>query len=238
MRYLSRLLENYLIPSPKIGILKKPYSALVLHFTEFNSKVFQPCEAVHLSIPEAEYDCGPGIRGVTVLVSPSNYHNLRASYSKFPRVTVRKLKFHSHDLTIQTILMLMCVHTSSNPPLYMASVTNVLQDMSASGDDFDFRDFKSRLPALEKELNPNQWQMLKQRLKLLETYLDLDASGSGCFGRIEAEQQLTIVDLSSPFVEAGSACALFNICIGLFMSETNSSRVIALDEAHKVTFSN
>lgn len=46
---------------------------------------------------------------------------------------------------------------------------------------------------------------------------------------------LTIVDLSCPFVDEGSACALFSICLDLFLESRNTaSRIVALDEAHKV----
>lgn len=46
---------------------------------------------------------------------------------------------------------------------------------------------------------------------------------------------LTIVDLSCPFVDADSACALFSICLDLFLESRNiASRIVALDEAHKV----
>jgi len=46
---------------------------------------------------------------------------------------------------------------------------------------------------------------------------------------------LTIVDLSCPFVDDTAACALFNICLELFLeSRGNIGRIVALDEAHKV----
>ncbi|KAL8887206.1 MAG: hypothetical protein Q9215_005192 [Flavoplaca cf. flavocitrina] len=45
---------------------------------------------------------------------------------------------------------------------------------------------------------------------------------------------LTIVDLSCPFVDESSACALFSICLDLFLESRNyASRIVALDEAHK-----
>lgn len=45
---------------------------------------------------------------------------------------------------------------------------------------------------------------------------------------------LTIVDLSCPFVDDSAACALFNICMELFLEARNvSGRLLALDEAHK-----
>ena len=46
---------------------------------------------------------------------------------------------------------------------------------------------------------------------------------------------LTIVDLSCPFVDESSACALFSICLDIFLESRNvASRIVALDEAHKV----
>lgn len=46
---------------------------------------------------------------------------------------------------------------------------------------------------------------------------------------------LTIVDLSCPFVDEAAACALFNMCLTLFLeSRRDIGRIVALDEAHKV----
>ena len=46
---------------------------------------------------------------------------------------------------------------------------------------------------------------------------------------------LTIVDLSCPFVDENAACALFVICLQLFLDKRHDvGRIVALDEAHKV----
>ena len=46
---------------------------------------------------------------------------------------------------------------------------------------------------------------------------------------------LTIVDLSCPFVDESAACAMFNICLALFLEDRQrAGRIVALDEAHKV----
>ena len=46
---------------------------------------------------------------------------------------------------------------------------------------------------------------------------------------------LTIVDLSCPFVDESAACAMFNICLALFLDKrAQAGRIVALDEAHKV----
>jgi len=47
---------------------------------------------------------------------------------------------------------------------------------------------------------------------------------------------LTIIDLSCPFVDESAACAMFNICLALFLEDrTQAGRIVALDEAHKVS---
>lgn len=46
---------------------------------------------------------------------------------------------------------------------------------------------------------------------------------------------LTIVDLSCPFVDESTACAMFNICLALFLEDRQKAgRIVVLDEAHKV----
>ena len=227
-----------MIPSPKIGVLRKPLSGLVLHFGEFNSRdAFRPCEAAYLASPDGTFADGRSVRGVTVLVSPSNYVNLKTLYCAIPGVTVRQLKLRSRDLTIQSMLTLMSVDSSSSQPLYMAQVTKVLRDMAALGGDFDYITFTQRLA--DVDLLPTQRRMLDQRLELLESFLDLESFDAGCFEDIGSGQQLTIVDLSCPFVDASAACVLFNICIGLFLAATSPEqlgKVIAVDEAHKVHY--
>ena len=48
---------------------------------------------------------------------------------------------------------------------------------------------------------------------------------------------ITIVDLSYPFVDVNTACSLFNICMGIYLeSNSRTSKIIAVDEAHKVNF--
>lgn len=46
---------------------------------------------------------------------------------------------------------------------------------------------------------------------------------------------LTIVNLSCPLVDESSACALFSVCLDIFLESRNrANRIVALDEAHKV----
>ena len=73
-----------------------------------------------------------------------------------------------------------------------------------------------------------EWSVQKAR----ERFLEKKSADSGW----DFEPgTLTIVDLSCPFVDESSACALFSICLDLFLESRNTaSRIVALDEAHKV----
>jgi hypothetical protein len=50
-----------------------------------------------------------------------------------------------------------------------------------------------------------------------------------------ASGQLTIIDLSDPFLDAASACGLFEIILRLFVrADVGTGKVVVMDEAHKV----
>jgi hypothetical protein len=89
------------------------------------------------------------------------------------------------------------------------------------------------------------------RLRLLESFLDIDKDDFSHWAPRKSntkrekttgndawkfkEGTLTIIDLSCPFVDENDACALFNICLGIFLERRDKGgRIIALDEAHKV----
>ena len=107
--------------------------------------------------------------------------------------------------------------------------------------------FKKKLK-LEK-FNEAQRTMLNMRLQLLESFM-FPRPGIEWSNMDDAEERriiakegiwsfqpgsLTIVDLSCPFVDESAACAMFNICLVIFLEERKEvSRIVALDEAHKV----
>nr|ANM86687.1 hypothetical protein [Cladonia uncialis subsp. uncialis]AUW30873.1 hypothetical protein [Cladonia uncialis subsp. uncialis] len=124
----------------------------------------------------------------------------------------------------------------------------------------NFADFEKRIEAVTP--NENQRTMLDSRIKLLRGFFLKPTTGKPQNGKKKEpdnQQQkdqatvdaylaryadktiwdfkageLTIVDLSCPFVEEGAACALFNICLQLFLEgRQDIGRLVALDEAHK-----
>ena len=111
----------------------------------------------------------------------------------------------------------------------------------------NYQDFKNRLNS--EKFNESQRTMLNIRLQILESFM-FPRSGVEWINKEDAKERdemknegiwsfqggsLTIVDLSCPFVDESAACAMFNMCLAIFLEErTNVSRIIALDEAHKV----
>lgn len=82
--------------------------------------------------------------------------------------------------------------------------------------------FEERMP---EKLNPQKWT--KEQIKKRKEQPDMWTPEPG---------SLTIVDLSDPFVNENSACALFDICLSLFLENHRvGGTVLALDEAHKVS---
>lgn len=84
------------------------------------------------------------------------------------------------------------------------------------------------------DFNTQQQTALEQRLVLLKTFVDTSAAGTKA--RFKAGQ-LTVVDLSDPFVDPGSACSLFEIVTRMFVrAEVDTGKVLVVDEAHKVRY--
>lgn len=124
----------------------------------------------------------------------------------------------------------------------------ILRDMAIANQgsqSFDYNRFKAQLE--EESLVNGQKLPLKMRLDVLESFfkpgsVQQPKNGKGkraAFSDHDAwkfpKGTLTIVDLSCSFVGPDDACALFNICISLFLKDRHDAgRIVAMDEAHKV----
>jgi cation transport regulator ChaB len=132
----------------------------------------------------------------------------------------------------------------------MQVVNKVLREMAEEGKELTFSAFKYQLNS--QNFAKGQSGPLNMRLRLLESFLDIDhddffspwaprrsnTNREKTTGNVAWEFKkgtLTIIDLSCPFVDENDACALFNICLGIFLERRDKGgRIIALDEAHKV----
>ena len=111
----------------------------------------------------------------------------------------------------------------------------------------NYQDFRNKLNS--EKFNEGQRLMLNARLQLLESFM-FPRDDIKWLNEDDAKERrkiaqpgiwsfepgsLTIVDLSCPFVDESTACSMFNICLAIFLEERGqTSRIVALDEAHKV----
>ncbi|KAH7398931.1 hypothetical protein DE146DRAFT_719015 [Phaeosphaeria sp. MPI-PUGE-AT-0046c] len=226
----SCILENALIPSKYLGKLEKPLSALVFSYAQFNGDGigFTVSEAAFLASPGPGSLSGAHVKHVRVLVPPSNFERISELYLKLPNVSVTPFKIRSRDLDVDVMLTLMNVSASDQTPLYMAQVMQILREMSTAGGAFDYDAFKQHLK--KKKFNPAQSSMLQMRLDILESFLDAsDNHPEPNFSTGE----ITIMDMSCPFVDANTASILFRIGLKLYRQTEGTGKMIVLDEAHK-----
>ncbi|KAL1859164.1 hypothetical protein Plec18170_002279 [Paecilomyces lecythidis] len=233
---LSCMLENTLLTPSKTGTLNRPLAGIIFHYDKFtNFSTTQLCEAAYL--------CSASIP-VRVLVSPSNFKTMERLYRNLPGLPLHAPKprvvpmyFREEHLNITMMKTLMAIGGEGNTPLYIEVLSQVLREMamqSQGSRGLDYTLFKKRLET--EKFTKDQLAPLRLRLQLLESFLDTSPKKSSKTAGIwEFEKgTLTIVDLSCPFVDENDACALFNICLSLFLENRNTSgRLVALDEAHK-----
>jgi hypothetical protein len=225
------ILENALVPSKQLGRLESPLSALVFSYGQFggDGSGFSISEAAFLGAPHPKHPGHGHVKKVHVLVSPSNYAKISRLYLRVLNVSVSKFKLKPQNLDIEIMLTLMNVSESNETPLYMAAVTQILRQMATEGFSFNYLTFKARLKKCR--FNPVQINMLQMRLGLLESFLDLDNS---CPSPQFREGEITIMDMSCPFVDANTACILFRIGLQRYLQSKAVGKMVVLDEAHKV----
>ncbi|KAF8651052.1 hypothetical protein AX16_004915 [Volvariella volvacea WC 439] len=224
----SVLLESCLIRDQRLGSLPKPLSAIVFNFDAAGTGgQARPCEAAYLSTMDPNRGGATFPPSVTVLVLPNCVDSMKQVYSNLPNVEVKPLHFSSTDIGGESLLSMMKLDSSTQMPLYMDVVMTVLRDMK----EFSLERFRTEIEG--KGLNPGQKAMLNLRLSLLESCL----KDGNQVNRVSAHfhrGHLTIIDLSSPFMDSSSACGFFNIILGLFLkAKIKSGKIIVLDEAHK-----
>lgn len=242
---LSCLLENSLFPSVA-NELPRPLTGIVFHYDTFiNDNKGSPCEAAYLST-------NPAVR-VRVLCAPTNEATIRRTYAGLPNVAIEPLSIREQDLTTKRMMDLMAVKKGESMPLYMHVVNRILRELRLKqqqmGGSFDYRAFKAMLA--QEDLTDSQRVPLAQRLETLESFMAPPQESATqkkkkkAVGAVVVKPagndwqpqagQLTILDLSCPCITAEGACALFNICLSLFLEQDAQrvGRIVALDEAHK-----
>lgn len=128
------------------------------------------------------------------------------------------------------MLKLMNVDESGRVPLYMAQILRILRHMAMQGVAFDYKTFKQHVN--NERFEAVQRNMLDMRLDLLESFLDL--KGLYKDDMLYEPGEITIMDMSCPFVDINTACLMFNCGLQRYMQSKASGKLVVLDEAHKV----
>ncbi|KAL8968177.1 MAG: hypothetical protein Q9197_005018 [Variospora fuerteventurae] len=243
---LSCMLEGALKDS-RAGKLVQPMAGLIFHFDKAaRSASHQPCEAAYL--------CSEGIP-VRVLVPMSNARQAEELYAKLPglpagarKPVVCPLLLLEEHLDVTSMMTLMKIDPGKGgTQLYMETVYEILRQLSMRNETaakFNYDAFREQLE--KHKLLDGQSGPLRQRLTLLEGVLAKVAKNwlSDWVGKHKDQKEinifsfepgtLTIIDLSSPFINEGGACALFDVCLHLFKDlGPKTGKMVALDEAHK-----
>lgn len=256
---LSCLLENALMNhdpdaeageglGPSMGSLLDPLAAIVFHFDPVsNSTSSQLCEAAYL--------CSNGKTPVTVLVSASNFWEMKRLYENLPglppeapRPRVLPIYFSDSQLSTDRLLRLLAVNPMSSgsgaDPLYMSLVREIVRDMAMDGDGFLYARFREKLG--QHDLAKSHSEAVSMHLKLLESFLEPNSLWTHSTRPAASPHStwdfqpgsLTIVDLTDPLLSSGDACALFSVALSIFMeNRTRCGGVVAMDEAHNVSLS-
>ncbi|KIK65393.1 hypothetical protein GYMLUDRAFT_978419 [Collybiopsis luxurians FD-317 M1] len=234
---VSVMLENMFISdASSLGKLKKPLCGMVLHFSEGGSSS-GPCEAAWIGVTDDPSITPPAVR---VYVSGSSIKTMKTIYAPLTQrgnVTVEPLFLSESELDAQAFLSLMAVGSSDNAPLYIQIVLSILRDL---GEAFSYRAFLRELEQKKQTFNPAQTSSLEQRLTLLSSFVagkktkknGFEASTERTNRFVSGE--LTIIDLSDPFIDPASACGLFEVLTRLFVrAPIDTGKVLVVDEAHK-----
>ncbi|KAJ3728981.1 hypothetical protein DFJ43DRAFT_1139908 [Lentinula guzmanii] len=233
---VSVILENMFISSSLLGTLAKPLSGLVLHFGE-GGPGSGPCEAAWIGVSNHSSIKAPPVK---IYVSNSSLNTMKGVYAPLTQkgnVTVAPLLFNESELDAEAFLSLMAVGSSDNAPLYIQTILSILREL---GESFSYQAFMTALELKKKTFNPAQLAGVEQRLSLLNSFM---AGKKTKKLRWEASTErkcrfspgeLTIIDLSDPFIDPASACGLFEVLTRLFVrADVGTGKVLVVDEAHK-----
>ncbi|MES1915581.1 MAG: hypothetical protein MHM6MM_007505, partial [Cercozoa sp. M6MM] len=117
------VIEGCLIPAGDTVHLKKPMSALVIHYDESTDAT---CEVTQMTL--SAFKGAPCVRDMWILVSPSAYWQKKRQYAKTPNCRVVPLLFGFSELTSTELRVMMGANTRTDNQLYMTLLSTMLQN--------------------------------------------------------------------------------------------------------------
>ncbi|KAI2464937.1 hypothetical protein F4781DRAFT_435952 [Annulohypoxylon bovei var. microspora] len=224
---LACLLENALLDHCPYNMLPHPLAGLVMCYKQYpGMSTTQICETSTL--------CLSGIP-VTVLVPHWNGWNGRLpglqSGSLIPKVM--NLVLYEDQIDKARLLKLMGIDTATNvTPFYTDTVLELIRTIELEGHRLTFSRFREQVSHLECK-NCGE-EFLKARVNLVDCMVDNRPADTRDDAWAIKPGTLTIVDLSGPRLTSTDACALFSVCLSIFLEQrVKCDRVVALDDAQE-----
>ncbi|KAL9094887.1 MAG: hypothetical protein Q9165_002836 [Trypethelium subeluteriae] len=225
----ARILESCLVEDTTVGKLPNLMAGLVFYYDSYPSV----CEAAKL--------CS-GATKVKVLVSPDMIYKMTHLYKDIPgseNLTVVPVKLLPRHLSPERMTNLMCIGGDATTPFLALTMSLELQKIRAIADkqgkgSFDYLQFRSDARD-QYRAGSTKKAGLEQRFQRLDKFLE--NAEADVFGHEPGT--LTIVHLTSEWINAAEACQIFDTCLEIFMEKRVSesghplNHVVALAEAQK-----
>ncbi|KAF2239517.1 hypothetical protein EV356DRAFT_102053 [Viridothelium virens] len=226
----ARVLESCLVEDRPVNKLPNPMAGIVFHYDSYP----YVCEAAKL--------CS-GATKVKVLVSPDKINAMTNMYEKIPgsnNVTVVPLKLlpkHLNSERMKNLMVLGEDTTTTLPTETMSQLMERIRTIANKQDkgSFDYSQFRS-------DVLSQYWPWSAERILLELRFQALDYFFSHAEADVFGHEPgtLTIVQLTSEWINATEVRLIFDICLEIFMENRTSesgrplSHVVALVEAHKL----
>ncbi|RKO89542.1 hypothetical protein BDK51DRAFT_17825, partial [Blyttiomyces helicus] len=209
---VATVIENCTLNSPPVSVAAIPCSTLVFHFDTDEANCSQ---AAMLTSPNAA----------------------RARNPDRPNCEVLPLLFSWREMTAGGIKTLMGATSAKTTPLYMGAMLSLLRKLQKEDNFPTFAEFKDQIEELN--LSSGQKAPLRQRLALIESFLNDSAENAGLPTRTDLADvcksgTVVVCDLTDPMLSAAEARGVFEIVLQRFKAlQLGCGKLLVLDEAHK-----
>ncbi|KAG9306701.1 hypothetical protein G9A89_004248 [Geosiphon pyriformis] len=243
------ILEGCLIQNSRISKLISRLSALILRYER--SSLTLPCMSAYLGASTqyvGKFKQPVSAEKVIVLVSPSNYRNMKKVYDSIEACEVRPLLFSETDLSVDYVKAWLDIKGDFEDRDQIMELADDL--FYAMQDDFNYSKFCSRL--LQSTVSFRVKGFLKSHLSRLDSFIterlkqslkqkgisEEDSHISMSLGDLFQPGVAVIVDLSDPVLHPEMASVLFDIVLGIYtrtspQQSTSLAKLVMLDEADK-----
>lgn len=214
-----------------INRLPAPLATVIFHYhksdayaPEYASAILPNHKSREVDVLREQYGAEPAGLDDVILLSPEA--KLDARRKEFPSITVRPIKFSSHELGAESWKFLLGAY--GNDSLY---VRQMVQIMRQHRDSLTLDVFKREIA--NAGLSGAVLNLANMRMAFAEPYIDDSAN----LGDLLRPGRTVIVDLRDEWIEKDEALGLFVVMLRIFAASQHEgkefNKLVVFDEAHK-----